>query len=151
MFNFNTYPNYNYNNSYYSYYNNPAFFNHHKVYPRFDSTKMYSFNTQNYNANRNKYLLDEPKEEKETKENEENINNEPKKEEEKENVRFKFGDFEISDRSINIFGYKLAFDDLIIILLIIFLFFDSNCDLSLIIILALMLFNINLSSIKNIF
>lgn len=52
---------------------------------------------------------------------------------------------------INIFGISLELDDLIIIALIFLLFQDTENNLVLIIILGMMLLNINLSDLLNIF
>ena len=54
-------------------------------------------------------------------------------------------------RSINILGISLEIDDLIIIGLIILLFLESDKNYGLIIILGLILLNVNLSDILNIF
>ena len=54
-------------------------------------------------------------------------------------------------RSINILGISLEIDDLIIIGLIILLFLESDKNYALIIILGLILLNVNLSDILNIF
>lgn len=52
---------------------------------------------------------------------------------------------------INLFGINLELDDLIIIALIFLLFQDTENNLVLIIVLGMMLFNINLSDLLNIF
>lgn len=54
-------------------------------------------------------------------------------------------------KKINLFGFSLEIDDLIIIGLIILLFLESDKNYALIIILGLILLNVNLSDILNIF
>ena len=156
MFNFNPYYNY-YSNppKYYSYYNNPAFFSNYRPYNNINRIKsnIYNFTTKKLNTYNNDDEITENDTTNNLEENKEIITEtkENDKNKEKETVRFSIGDFSLTDRGINIFGLHLNFDDIIIILLIIFLFFETDCDLSLIIILGLMLFNINISTIKNIF
>lgn len=96
----------------------------------------------------------------ETVENRENINeNDIKKDEDsakkdKENKRddkkdgFRFGPIGYNEGILSIFGFSLALDDLIIIALIFFLFMESSCDYSLLIVLGLMLFNISIGSLN---
>lgn len=82
-----------------------------------------------------------------------------KKEEKKEEVpkndfdssskkQFRLGPFSINDNSINLFGFNIAIDDLIIIGLIILLLFQSETDYIIIIILGLILLNIDFSSLN---
>src|SRR5574344_139440 len=86
-----------------------------------------------------------------TPESKEKVNDEAVKNIEKDNNRntsdFKLGPLEISDNKINIFGFSIEIDDLILIVLIIFLFFETDCDYSLLIVLGLILFNISFSSL----
>lgn len=142
MFNNNPYLNYYKNNPNYYKYNNPTFFNIHSMsnFNQNKSAKMYNF------ANDYSKYYNNPKKE-ETSDNFKNCTQHTNE----EKTRFSIGNFSITDRGINAFGYHLNFDDLIIILLILFLYFETDTDLSVIIVLGLMLFNINLSTIKNIF
>lgn len=75
------------------------------------------------------------------------VDNDFKKREESDTKNFRIGPIEIDDNTINAFGFSIAIDDLIIIGLIILLFFQSDKDYTLIIILGLMLFNITFSSL----
>ena len=60
--------------------------------------------------------------------------------------------FSIKNNTIHIFGYSIQIDDLILIGLIILLFMDTEeNNMALIIILGLMLLNINLGDILNLF
>lgn len=61
--------------------------------------------------------------------------------------QFRFGPLSICDNSINILGFNIAIDDLIIIGLIILLLFQSETDYIIIIILGLILLNIDFSSL----
>lgn len=61
---------------------------------------------------------------------------------------FSLGPLRIENDNISIFGFTLAIDDIIIVGLILLLLVQSDTDYILIIILALMLFNISFSSIK---
>lgn len=61
---------------------------------------------------------------------------------------FKFGPLNISSEKISIFGFSIQIDDLILIALILFLFFETDCDYSIIIVLGLILFNISFSTLN---
>ena len=74
------------------------------------------------------------------------INNDRIKKDEKKG--FSLGPLRIENDNISIFGFTLAIDDIIIVGLILLLLVQSDTDYILIIILALMLFNISFSSIK---
>ncbi len=79
-----------------------------------------------------------------------NIQNDDKQDDNSKNERkenFKLGPIDISKDIISIFGFKIAIDDLILIALILFLFFETDCDYSILIVLGLMLFNISSSSL----
>lgn len=79
-----------------------------------------------------------------------NIQNDDKQDDRLKNKRkenFKLGPIDISKERISIFGFDIAIDDLILITLIIFLFFETDCDYSILIVLGLMLFNISFSSL----
>lgn len=60
---------------------------------------------------------------------------------------FRLGPLDISKDRLSIFGFEIAIDDLILIALILFLFFETDCDYSILIVLGLMLFNISFSSL----
>ncbi len=59
------------------------------------------------------------------------------------NKSFKIGPLSFSKESINIFGFDIQIDDLILIGLILFLLIQSDCDYILIIVLGLILFNVS--------
>lgn len=87
-------------------------------------------------------------------ENTETKNPEEKKEEEAKSKfdssskkQFRLGPLSVCDNSINILGFSIAIDDLIIIGLIILLLFQSETDYIIIIILGLILLNIDFSSL----
>lgn len=94
------------------------------------------------------YNIDELSEEKTT-----NTKEEIKEEETKTNFdssskkQFRLGPLSVCDNSINILGFSIAIDDLIIIGLIILLLFQSETDYIIIIILGLILLNIDFSSL----
>lgn len=69
-----------------------------------------------------------------------------KQEKKEKKSGFRFGPIDFSDDRISLFGFSLAIDDIILAVLIFFLFVESDCDYALIIVLGLMLFNISLSS-----
>ncbi|MNP28800.1 hypothetical protein D3C76_1217930 [compost metagenome] len=62
---------------------------------------------------------------------------------------FRFGPVSIGQNRISAFGFSLAIDDLIIIGLALLLFFQDSCDYLFIIILALILFDIKISSLTD--
>lgn len=77
-------------------------------------------------------------------------NNEDKQDDSIKNKRkenFRLGPIDISKDKLSIFGFEIAIDDLILIALILFLFFETDCDYSILIVLGLMLFNISFSSL----
>lgn len=131
--------NYNYNNyatNRYNSYNNATF------------TPMYNYfyeQSLNNNDNNQQYTQDNT----DTIEynNINSINNEFEKRENNDKKNFRVGPIQIEDNNINAFGFSIAIDDLIIIGLIILLFFQSDKDYTLIIILGLMLFNISFSNL----
>lgn len=77
-----------------------------------------------------------------------NIEDTNKNAEKRSSFDFKLGPLNIHDNAINIFGISLQIDDLILIVLIVLLFLQSNTDYILIIILGLILFNISFSSLN---
>ncbi len=88
----------------------------------------------------------------ETKDNTINFENNPninstKSNDINNNNTFRIGPIQIEDNYINLFGFSIAIDDLIIIGLMILLFFQSEKDYTLLIILGLMLFNITFSNL----
>ena len=77
-------------------------------------------------------------------------NNEDKQDDSIKNKRkenFRLGPIDISKDKLSIFGFEIAIDDLILIALILFLFFETDCDYSILIVLGLMLFNVSFSSL----
>jgi hypothetical protein len=57
--------------------------------------------------------------------------------------------FTFDKNALSIFGFSINIDDLIIIAIIIFLFFENKKDYLLLIVLGLMLFDISIDSLKN--
>lgn len=141
------------NNSFYrnyQKYNNYNTYNTNRYYSNTAFTPMYNYfyeQSQNYtttqqhkqDCSQNNTLNEQI--------NNENFNNEFEKRENDNNNSFRIGPIQIEDNNINAFGFSLAIDDLIIIGLIILLFFQSDKDYTLIIILGLMLFNISFSNL----
>lgn len=142
MFEHNTfyknYQNYNYNNystNRYNSHNNATF------------TPMYNYfyeQIPNHNINQ-QYNQDYNKKNETT--NTHTYNDKFEKREINCDKNLKIGPIQIEDNNINAFGFSIAIDDLIIIGLIILLFFQSDIDYTLIIILGLMLFNISFSNL----
>lgn len=62
--------------------------------------------------------------------------------------QFRLGPLSICSNSVDILGFHIEIDDLILIGLIILLLFQSDTDYILIIILGLILFNIDFSSLN---
>ena len=134
---YRNYQRYNYNNyasNRYNSYNTATF------------TPMYNyFYEQSPNYNNQQYTQDNNVTTEYTKAD--TFNNEFEKRENSDNKSFRVGPIQIEDNNINAFGFSIAIDDLIIIGLIILLFFQSDKDYTLIIILGLMLFNISFSNL----
>ena len=138
------YPNYysNYNN-YYSqlYRHNPYTAFYHPYTENIPNDINISNNVQNNSVNYSKNINKEPN------------NIDIKSHEEKLDTcksakdGFRFGPFDVSKTRLSIFGFSIEIDDLILIALIIFLFFETDCDYSILIVLGLMLFNISFSSL----
>lgn len=142
MFNENPYyRNYRYNNYYR--YNNfiPTYYPNKDYNIEIDDNKINSTPdsvedyTEENNLNENN-VLEEKKEE-------QNFNSDSSTKK-----QFRLGPLSINDSSINIFGFSIAIDDLIIIGLIILLLFQSDTDYILLIILGLLLLNIDFSSLN---
>lgn len=137
------YPNYysGYNNYYNAYPTNPyaAFYQPYtQNLPNLNI--LYQTNTDNIGSKNNQ-------------ETKENLNKEPILEknvfenEEETKESFRIGPLDISKDKISVFGFSIEIDDLILIALILFLFFETDCDYSILIVLGLMLFNISFSSL----
>lgn len=135
---YRNYQRYNYNNyaaNRYNNYNNSTFtpmYNYfYEQTPNYNSTQQYdqsnNINNESDNTNAN--------------------NNEFEKRENNDKKNFRVGPIQIEENNINAFGFSIAIDDLILIGLIILLFFQSDKDYTLIIILGLMLFNISFSNL----
>lgn len=137
MFNENSYyRNYRYNN-YYKYNNNfiPTY------YPNKDYDLNSSDNSNSTVATEKEDISDPRIQEK--KEEEQNLHSDTSSKK-----QFRIGPLSINDNFINIFGFNIAIDDLIIIGLIILLLFQSETDYIIIIILGLILLNIDFSSLN---
>ncbi|MEG1058602.1 MAG: hypothetical protein RSD14_02860 [Clostridia bacterium] len=67
----------------------------------------------------------------------------------KKNTEHRLGPISLNKNTLSIFGFSIEIDDLILIGLILILLLDSECDYTLLIVLGLMLFNINLGSLSN--
>lgn len=127
------YPNYysNYNNYYNPMYRtNPYTAFYHPYTENLPSNVNYTENTKEEPNNIN------------IKSHEENLDNSKS-----DKDGFRFGPFDVSKNRFSIFGLSIEIDDLILIALIIFLFFETDCDYSILIVLGLMLFNISFSSL----
>lgn len=74
--------------------------------------------------------------------------NDTMNEEESKDKGFRLGPLTIDSDRIDLFGFSIAIDDLIIVGVILLLFFQSDRDYTLLIILGLMLFNITFSSLN---
>lgn len=61
---------------------------------------------------------------------------------------FKFGPFSYRNNTLSIFNFAIELDDLILIVLIFLLLLDTDTNYPLLIVLGLMLFNINLSTLN---
>lgn len=141
MFNQNPYyRNYRYNN-YYRYNN---------FIPTYYPNKDYSIDTEENLEVPKQDDLNDYSEDKNL--NKETIQNEKKEESnlnsDSSKKQFRLGPLSINDSSINILGFSIAIDDLIIIGLIILLLFQSDTDYILLIILGLLLLNIDFSSLN---
>lgn len=129
---YNNYQRYNYNS-----YNKNRYNGYSTTF-----NPMYNYfyeQTPNYNFNYNN--------ENNTSFNSTNINDNIEKRDKTNDKNFRIGPIEIEDNNINAFGFSIAIDDLILIGLIILLFFQTDKDYTLIIILGLMLFNITFSNL----
>lgn len=142
------YPNYYYA-GYNNYYNNT-----YNTQPYTAFYHPYNQNLPNYINNDFVYNIKNidnkktPSEEKDTSEKSNNINFDKTLENKKsEKGNFRIGPLDISKDRLSIFGFEIAIDDLILIALILFLFFETDCDYSILIVLGLMLFNISFSSL----
>lgn len=121
------YNNYGYRN--YNNYYNPAFTNKYysnPTIPNMDYTMSAEYNNNNNNSPDN---------------NENNTN-------EEDVTKFRLGPLSVYNNSINIFGFSIAIDDLIIIAIIVLLFLQSDKNYTLLIVLGLMLFNISFSNLN---
>lgn len=137
------YPNFvnPYNN--YAYYNPPAYTAFYQPYTN---------NLPNYNYIKNNNTKDSKVTNDATLESNFALqnNNEDKQDDSIKNKRkenFRLGPIDISKDKLSIFGFEIAIDDLILIALILFLFFETDCDYSILIVLGLMLFNVSFSSL----
>lgn len=131
-YNYNNYGYYNtnYNNSY-----NTAF---NPMYNYFTSPSN-NYTNINHNASEDTFQTSQ--------ENYNNDNFKDSKDSTTSHKDFRLGPIQIEDNNINAFGFSIAIDDLIIIGLMILLFFQSDKDYTLLIILGLMLFNITFSNL----
>lgn len=135
---YRNYQRYNYNNYYTNGYNNnynstftPMYNYFYEQSPSYNNNQQYTPNTNVKTENTNSDIF----------------NNEFEKRENDNKKIFRLGPMQIEDNNINAFGFSIAIDDLILIALIILLFFQSDKDYTLIIILGLMLFNISFSNL----
>lgn len=129
---------YMYYPSYYSnYYKNSNYYDQQLPF-----TAFYQPYTNNLPNNTNTYVKDIENENYEHSKNEEKKNQNIKKE------GLKLGPIDISNEKISLFGFSVQLDDLILIALILFLYFETDCDYSILIVLGLLLFNISFSSLN---
>lgn len=127
------------NSTYYQRHNNYGYRNYNNYYNPAFTTPYYSNNTQIPNMDytmssefNNSSINDE---------HDNNINKE-------DDSQFRLGPLSIGDNSLNLFGFSIAIDDLIIIALIILLFLESDKNYTLLIVLGLMLFNFSFSNLN---
>jgi len=151
MFNQNQYyRNYRYN-SYYGYNNFIPTYYPNKDYNIYDNNDENNTISDNFNLSDTSQVVettydiedlkeDDFKEEKKEEETKIKFDSSSKK-------QFRLGPLSVCDNSINILGFSIAIDDLIIIGLIILLLFQSETDYIIIIILGLILLNIDFSSL----
>ena len=138
------YPNYysNYNNYYNPMYRtNPYTAFYHPYTENLPNNINLNNNVKNNNVNYSENTKDKP--------NNINIKSHEEKLDNSKSDKdgFRFGPFDVSKNRLSIFGLSIEIDDLILIALIIFLFFETDCDYSILIVLGLMLFNISFSSL----
>lgn len=137
-------------------YNNAGYLNYR--YGRYNSRFMPNptFYQPYYNENSNKSTETIKEDVKENTENvdtqnvvknEHNPTRDYQSQENTANDTFRIGPLSVSQNRISIFSLNLAIDDLIIIGLAIFLLLEDSCDYLFVIILALILFDIRLSSL----
>lgn len=145
----NNYPYYRYKNPYNRFNRfNPAFFTQHNYNPNLTNIQ------NNYEETKEREI--KPKHEIDNENNEfflsnESINTNDSvsfQENDNDKSKFRFGPLEISNDRLSLFGFSIAFDDLLIIGLIFILLLDSDCDYALIIVLGLILFNISFSDLN---
>lgn len=150
-------------NQYYRNYRYNSFYGYNNFIPTYYPNKDYSVvnNEENYSSNNfndtgiltSTYEIEDLQNDSTIKDTNSNIQNEKKEEETKSKFdssskkQFRFGPLSVCDNSINILGFSIAIDDLIIIGLIILLLFQSETDYIIIIILGLILLNIDFSSL----
>lgn len=130
------YNNYNYSRNNYNNYN-PAF------------TPMYNYFTEpinNYNNDNIEFTNDKNNISSNDENNYVTYDSYNKKGDNPNENVYRIGPIEVENNTISAFGFSIAIDDLIIIILMILLFFQSDRDYTLIIILGLMLFNITFSN-----
>ena len=138
----NQFPIYRYNNPYtYHNYYNPAFFTPNKTITNIDTIHTNNIekeelvtqnnqnsssqkNLNNFNLSENNYLSEDEK------------------------TKFNLGPIKINNDRLSLFGFSIAFDDILIIGLIFILLLDSECDYALIIVLGLILLNISFNDLN---
>lgn len=136
---FNSYPYYNRYNNYYN-----------RVTPY---TPTFYQNLQN-NFNIPKAHTEEVKDITEDLQTKKNENTDPQikqnleSKNENKNSKHRTIPFSLENNTLSLFGFDIAIDDLLIIGIILILLLDSECNYALIIVLGLMFFNINFSSLN---
>ncbi len=127
------YNNYNYSNNGYNNNYNPAF------------TPMYNYFNEPINKNNTNFSNNNDKNSNDDNNYFSDISHNKNADNPNEKI-YRIGPIEVENNTISAFGFSIAIDDLIIIILMILLFFQSDRDYTLIIILGLMLFNITFSN-----
>ena len=131
-----------------TYYKNYCYSNY---YPYNNSFIPTYYPNKDYNPYPDSQNINKIKESEETNQKEVVITEEAKENFDSSKKQYRLGPLSICNNSINIFGFDIALDDLIIIVLIILLLFQSETDYLLIIVLGLILLNVDFNSITSLF
>lgn len=139
----NNYPYYRYNNIYNRFNRyNPAFFTKNNYIPSITNIQ------NNYEETKELEIKPQNEVDNENNESTNSTDNISYQKIEDDKPKFRLGPLDITSDRLSLFGFSIAFDDLLIIGLIFILFLDSDCDYALIIVLGLILFNISFSDLN---
>ena len=147
-------------NTYYTRYVNNSFRPFYRFNPTFRTFFKNNYMNNNYSNANIKNSNNEPNNEIKTddqQKNNDNISegnvlgsteNSKNSENDRHTKGVHFGPLNFNKNEVTIFGFSIAIDDLILIGLILLLLIENDCDYSLLIVLVLMLFNIDFSSLN---